>query len=122
MMYPPLFEIASNDAGVIAVLGSNPVRVFPFGQAPQNVLDPYCVWQLITGSPYNTLSCVPGMDIFSVQVDVYGSTASQVRQAAESLRDAFEPVAHITSFRGESRDAETKRYRYSFDVDFHVPR
>ena len=41
---------------------------------------------------------------------------------AEALRDAIEPNAHITSWRGDSRDTETKLYRYSFDLTWWVNR
>ena len=41
---------------------------------------------------------------------------------AAALRDAIEPHAHITRWGGSSRDEKTKRYRYSFDVDWHVQR
>ena len=121
-MNPPIFDILKANSGVTAILGSSPVRVFPFGEAPQDVVDPYAVWQTISGQPMNYLGDLPDMDQFSVQVDVYGASAQGVRAAAKAIRDALEPVAYITSWRGESRDQETKRYRYSFDVDFHVAR
>ena len=41
---------------------------------------------------------------------------------AETLRDAVEPVAHVTSWRGEGREAETNHYRLSFDVEWWVNR
>ena len=41
---------------------------------------------------------------------------------SRALRDAVEPVAHIVAWRGESRDVDTRLYRYSFDVDWLVNR
>lgn len=121
-MYPPIFELAAKDADVRAALGESPTRLFLFGMAPEGVADPYAVWQVVGGSPENYLAGRPDMDGFTVQFDVYGTTAEQVRDAAKALRDALETNAYITSWRGESRDPETKRYRSSFDMSWYVSR
>lgn len=121
-MYPPIFAVCAASADVQQKLGTNPTRLFLFGQAPENVAKPYAVWQTITGSPYNQLSTLPDTDRYTLQVDVYGVTVGSVRDAAEALRDAIQGVAHIVGWRGESRDKETQNYRYSFDVDWHVQR
>jgi len=121
-MYPPIFETCAADADVQSNLGVSPTRLYPFGEAPAGVTKPYAVWQMITGLPENYLGQVPDMDSFSIQVDVYGPTVDAVRDAAEALRNAIEPVAHIIAWRSESRDPETRNYRYSFDVDWFVDR
>lgn len=117
-MFPPIFQVCAADAGVTAVLGTNPVRLYPFGEAPQGVQKPYAVWQTIGGLPANYINQRPDIDMFSLQLDVYGDTAASVRSAAMALRDSIEPNAHIVRWGGESRDAETNSYRYSFDVDW----
>lgn len=121
-MYAPIFKVCSERAAVTAVLGTSPVRLYLFGEAPQNVVKPYAVWQTISGVPENYINQVPDIDSYSLQVDVYAETASQVRLAAKALRDAIEPKAHITAWRGESKEAETNLFRYSFDVDWFVGR
>ena len=121
-MYPPIFSTVAADAAVQAELGTNPVRFYPFGEAPAGVSKPYAVWQVVTGFPENYLGQLPDIDSYSIQVDVYSETASGARQAALALRDAIEPVAHITAWRGESRDPDTKNYRFSFDVDWWLAR
>lgn len=121
-MYPPIFAVASANAGVIAALGSNPVRLWPFHDAPQDRAKPYAVWQTIGGSPENCLGAVPDMDAYSIQVDVYATTASAARSAAQAIRDAVEPVAHIVAWRGESRDPDTRDYRYGFDIEWFTAR
>lgn len=121
-MYPPIFATCAASAAVKAALGTNPVRLYPFGEAPQDVALPYAVWQTIGGAPENYLGETPDIDSFSLQVDVYGETPTSTRAAAEALRDAIEPVAHITAWRGESTDSGTKRKRFSFDVEWHVNR
>lgn len=121
-MYPPIFTIAAADSGVTTIFGSSPVRVYPFGGAPEGVSLPYCVWQTIGGSPENYVSNIPDIDMFLLQIDVYSDTATSSRNGAEALRDALEPYAHIVAWRGESRDKETQHYRYSFDINFITAR
>lgn len=121
-MYPPVFSVVAADAGVQSALGTNPVRVYPFGEAPDGVGFPYAVWQIVSGGPENYISNAPDLDTYIVQIDVYGLTPTGVRAAAEALRDAIEPVAHIVAWRGESRDVESGSFRYSFDVEFMTDR
>lgn len=121
-MYPPVFALAAADTAVKALLGEDPVRLFPFGKAPQRTPIPYAVWQTVSGSPANYLGNVPDADSYRVQVDVYGTSAEQVRNVAEALRDAYETSAYIVRWGGETIDNATEHDRYSFDVDFIVQR
>lgn len=122
-MYPPIFTTCASDSGVQAVLGTGPVRLYPFGEAPPQVLSTtYAVWQLIGGNPENYINETPDIDLFSIQVDVYAATVSAARAAAQALNNAIETVAHITRWGGESRDPDTNRYRVTFDVDWWVQR
>lgn len=121
-MTPPVFATAYADATVKSLLGTTPCRLYPFGEAPEGVALPYAVWQTIGGAPENALNSVPDIDNFATQIDVYASSASSARAVAEALRDAFEPVAHVTRWNGESKNPDTKRYRYSFDVDWLTER
>jgi hypothetical protein len=125
-MYAPIFQ-AVNVSGVQAVLktGNGPLRFYMFGLADQNTPLPYAVWQTVYGAPENYLTNVPDVDSFGIQVDVYASEsqgADVARQVAQALRDAIEPHAHITSWRGDSRDPNTNNFRFSFDVDWIVNR
>lgn len=121
-MYAPIFAVCAADAAVLDALGPSPVRLYPFGEAPQDVVKPYAVWQMIGGTPENYLAGRPDADGFTLQVDVYGATATQVRAAAKAIRDAIELSAYIIRWGGETRDTGTKNYRYSFDVDWIVQR
>lgn len=122
MMRPPIFQVCSDDPQVTALLGSNPVRLYSFGRAPQNVQDPYVVWQMISGLPENYLGQLPDTDSYTVQVDVYSREPDDLEAVALALRDAIEPHADIVSWRGESQEDDTKYYRFSFDVDWFVGR
>lgn len=123
MSYPPVFAIASASTAVQARLGPVPgCRIYMFGMAPQNVAKPYAVWQVVGGSPENYLDRVPNTDRFTIQLDVYGASANDSRLSAEALRDAIEPHAYVSTWRGEDIEPETKLYRSSFDVSWFVKR
>lgn len=121
-MFPPIFQVAAADPDVTALLGTAPVRLWPFGEAPEGAALPYAVWQLISGSPENYLAGRPDIDGFSLQVDVYAATGASARTVGAALRDAIELSAHITRWGGESKDEATGRYRLSFDCDWFVHR
>lgn len=117
-MFPPVFSTAAASPAVTALLGTNPTRLYLFGEANQNSTKPYAIWQTVSGSPESYLANTPDIDHWVTQIDVYATTASGARGAAEALRDAFEPVAYVTGWRGESKNTDTQLYRYSFDVEW----
>lgn len=123
-MYPPIFPAVDGSSACRALLraAGGPTRFYQFGMAPQNVVKPYAVWQRSFGSPENYLGNVPDGDSFTLLVDVYASSADSARAVAVALRDAIEPVAYITSWLGESIDPDTLNNRFSFQVDWIVPR
>lgn len=122
-MTPPIFQICSQSAVVTALLGSGTnLRLYSFGEAPESVAKPYAVWQLVSGAPENCLAGRPDADGITLQVDVYGTTSTSVRQVRDAIRDAIELSAYVTRWGGEARDSVTKNYRTGFDVDWIVPR
>jgi hypothetical protein len=100
----------------------SPTRLYPFGEAPEGVAKPYAVWQLVTGSPDNYLAGRPDLDGYTLQVDVYASTAATARAVTAAISTAIELKAYVVRWGGESKDTETKLYRSSFDIDWLVPR
>ena len=121
-MFPPIFAVCAADPAVTALLCATPTRFYPFGEAPQGVIYPYAVWQLVGGQPENYINQRPDIDNYTLQVDVYADTVASARAVASALRDAIELHAYITRWGGESVDPETKRYRISFDADWFVHR
>lgn len=117
----PIYDVLIANSAVKALLG-NPPRIYGFGRAPNDVVKPYVVWQVITGSPENNLSDRPEYDNYNIQVDVYGDTELSVENVALALRNAIEEVTHITGWYGESRDRDTDMYRFTFAVDWFVNR
>ncbi|ATY01624.1 tail completion protein gp17 [Klebsiella aerogenes] len=121
-MIAPIFSVCTASQAVKDLLGTNPVRLYPFGMQDDNIVYPYAVWQNIDGSPENYLNQRPDADRYSLQVDVYGDTDIDVIAVSRALRDAIEGNAHITRWGEQTRDQETGKYRYSFDIDWIVQR
>lgn len=121
-MIAPVFSVCAASPAVTALLGTAPLRLYPFGLQDDAVVYPYVVWQNISGSPENYLAQRPDVDSFTLQVDAYANTVDEVLAVAAALRDAIEPHARITRWGDQTRDNDTRRYRYSFDVDWIVPR
>lgn len=117
-MYPTFFPTLTGNASVTAALGSNPTRVYPHGEAPQNVARPYATHQLVAGSPANYLGDLADTDHFRIQFNCYADTATAARSAAQVIREALEGSAYLVSFNGSGRDPDTNRYTYSFDMEF----
>ncbi len=117
-MIPPVFTILNASNPVKALLGNKPLRVFPFGSAPPNVARPYATYSTVNGLPENYLGQVPDIDNIGTQVDIWADTVASCNSVAETVRDALEPHAHMTSFAGSERDFETNLFRCRMDFDF----
>ncbi|WP_130834339.1 DUF3168 domain-containing protein [[Erwinia] mediterraneensis] len=121
-MIAPIFAVCAASQAVNSLIGGDTLRLYPFGLQDDNVIYPYAVWQNISGEPENYLAQRPDADTFTLQVDVYADTPDEVITVAAALRDAIEPHAYITRWGGQEIDSDTRRYRYSFDVDWIVRR
>jgi len=123
-MSPPVFQICAASAAVQAILsdGNGRIRVYPFGEAPQNDPHAYAVWQIVGGEPENYLADLPDLDLHVVQMDVYARSVDDARAAARALRDAVETAAYITHWNGEMRDPATRAFRISFTSDWRSTR
>ena len=122
-MHPPLHTVCAADTSVQALLGgAGLLRLYPFGEARQQDVYPYAVWQIVGGQPENYLSGAPDTDSFTTQIDVYAKTWSSARAVADALQAAIEGSAYVTAYNGEMRDPETKSFRVSFTVDWVTPR
>ena len=122
MMINPLFSVCASCPEVTALIGSDPVRLYAFGRQDDEVIYPYVTWQNTGGEPALYLGSRPDIDRWAVQIDVWASTADEALAVATALRDAIETQACITRWGGQSRDPETRSYRFSFDADWLVSR
>ena len=117
-MNPDLFPILNADTATKAVLGSNPLRVFPWGRAPQNVVKPYAVYAVYNANPENYLDQSPDIDNKGTQINIYADNAVSLQSAFVAVRNALEPHAHMTSFATPDLDADTDLYSCRMEFDF----
>lgn len=126
-MLPAVFPLLSASNAVKAIIGSSPVRAYRHGDAPQNAVAPYVTWFVVSGLPENSLSDLPPVDHYDVQIDCWsdssGVGSTTVETLAQAVRDAIEPRYHMTSVLSDGKDFETQRYRIgmSFSLFTHRP-
>lgn len=122
----PSFALASASAAVKDLIGSNPVRFWPFGEAPQPGQPgyglPYAVHQIAYGAPTAYVGTLPDSDNLGIQVDAYAQTAAQADLLMKALRTAFEPHGYVVGYTGEGREQNTGLYRSGFTVEFWTDR
>lgn len=119
-MFPPVFTTLKNAAAVTAIIGTTP-RAYRHAEAPQDTTRPYVTWN-VSGAPENHLSGTPTTDRVSVQLDCWHQTDEGVVDLATAVRDAIEPLAHMTSYPIDQREPETKLYRITLQFDWFVDR
>lgn len=117
-MLPAIFPIIKDASAVTALIGTNPVRCYRHGSAPQGTERPYLTWYVVAGTPENTLSDTPRVDSYMVEVDAWSDDPTQVETLAAAVRDAIEPHAAMTSVAVNNRDAETLMYRIGLTFNF----
>ena len=118
---PPLFAICAANAGVTALLGTGPTRLYPFGEAPENVAKPYAVYQVLNGVPENYLGEPPDVDAWNIQIDVYATTDSSANAVQKALRRALETVCHVTRLGRTGTEPSTQLKTTSLDVSWYHP-
>lgn len=123
-MLPNLFPLLAASSAVTDIIGTNPVRFYRHGSAPQDVVAPYVTHRTISMIPQNNLSGLPLADDSRVQVSCWsdntGTGSLGVETLASAVRAAIEPTWHILSVTDGGRDPETMRYRIDMDVQVWV--
>lgn len=117
-MNPELFPILDNSIPVKLLLGTNPLRVYPWNRAPQSPRYPYVTYGLYNGVPENYLDTVPDIDNKGTQVNVYAKTAESCEDCYNAIRNAIEPNAHMTGFSSPDLDPDTNLFIARLEFDF----
>lgn len=117
-MNTKLFQILSGSNPVKLLFGSNPMRVYPFGRAPQDPRKPYAVYSVYNANPENYLDNVPDIDNKGTQIDIYADTAEKAEQCFLAVRNTLEPQAHMTNYSTPGVDEETNLYTVRMEFDF----
>lgn len=121
-MFPPVFQTLKASTDVKNIVGTNPPRIYRHGSAPQDTSKPYITWFVVTDAPENQLSGTPPTGRVAVQVDCWHPSDGGVETLAAAVRDAIEPVAHMTTTLADLREPETKLYRVALSFDWFVDR
>jgi len=121
-MNPNIFSILNASTTVKAIFGSNPLRVYPWGMAPENCEKPYATYLVFSGSPANTLGENPTVDNLGTQIDVWAENGSAAVSGAEAIRDALQSTGYMLSFAFEPPDEDTNLYRQRMDFNFFEAR
>lgn len=124
---PTPFPILALDAAVRALIGSNPVRCFPHGAAPQGVAYPYVTYTAASIAPINSLDNGGARaDTTLVQISAWGANTADGVGSAQAVyaavRACMERDHDIEAVRDMGRDAETGSYRIDIDVRMFVHR
>lgn len=107
-----LFQLIKQSPACTAVLGTNPVRFFEFGSAPQLEQLPYATFQVINGAPFNKLSGPAAADQITYQIDAWAKSASEIKALADAIREAIEGSGYIAFF-NTGKDDESGLFRYT---------
>jgi hypothetical protein len=120
MMLPPIYTILAGDAAVAAIVGD---RIYPHGDAPQGGgTQPYVTWFVVSSAPENGVSDAPTVDRVAVQIDCWHPTSAGVVALASAVRLAVEQHAHVTTISLDTRDADTRLYRFAVELDYWLGR
>jgi hypothetical protein len=117
-----LFQTLKNNSTVTALLGTNPVRVFPWGSAAPKSARPYATYAIYNALPENYLDTVPDIDNQGTQIDIWADTVQSCDAVFIAIRDALEPIAHMLNYRGAERDEATQLFHARMEFDFWEPR
>lgn len=118
-MLPPIYTILSGNSAVAAIVAT---RIFPHGEAPQDVGKPYITWFMVTGVPENSLNCVPDIDRCTIQIDCWHQTSAGIVSLTAAARTALEVYGHVTGVIINQREPETKLYRMAIQFDYFLNR
>lgn len=117
-MNPNLFPLLNASPTVKSLLGENPLRVYPYGKAPDEVLKPYAVYSVYNANPENYLDCTPDIDNKGTQISIYAETSSDLESCYNAVRDVLEPHAYMSSFSTPDIDADTDLFSCRMEFDF----
>lgn len=121
-MISPVFAALNASAPVKALLGSKPLRLFPWGAAPENVTKPYATYGIFNGSPENYLGNLPDIDRQGTEINIWASTGKDCEDCYNAIKAVLEPLGHLLNFQLSIKDPETQLYTARMEFDFWTPR
>ena len=117
-MMANIFSLLRDTPAVTALLGTKPLRFYPWSNAPEKSTKPYATYGTYNGVPENYVTNVPDIYNLGTQVDIWAESVDSCEDVFEAIRDALEPIGHLTSFQSVTRDPETNLYTARMEFDF----
>lgn len=114
----PLVLPVLNVPAVLTLVGTDPVRIYRHGSAPQGTAAPYITWFSVAGQPYDQISGSPCGDFDAVQIDSWAVDDAQVEVLAGAVRDALDAAGIANRLVIDQREPATKLYRIGIEADF----
>jgi hypothetical protein len=102
---------------LVAALTSITPRIYRT-EAEENATAPFAVWSIVSGVPENNISGAPENDNSRIQIDCYSLSQNQAKQMGYLAMAAVEAVnlANVIFGPVESREPDTKLWRWQFDI------
>lgn len=114
-MTPPLYRICAAAPAVTALLGADPSRIYPWGEANDPPVYPYVTF-VTDGRPGNYLAQRPDNEAHQLHVDVWAATPQSAADVVAALRAALELHCYVQAVRQMVRDPETKSCRVRLEL------
>lgn len=122
-MLTDLFTILNADTQVKLLMGSNPLRVYPYGtKLGDTPRKPYALYGVFNATPYNYLASRSDVDLSGVQIDIYAETSVSAVNCYNAIRSSVESLAYVTSYSTPDIDIEDGLHHVRMEVDFHDER
>lgn len=114
-----IFEILNDSTTVKALLGSNPLRVFPWSRSISSTL-PYAVYSLYDATPENYLSGSVDTDRKFIQLNLYAKTSASLKLCFSAIRGAIESSGdgYIVRYSANELDQDTDFFSAIIEIDF----
>lgn len=118
-MIPDVRAILAASSPLVAIVGDKIYRTAAAETAAGTpVPPPYVVWSIVAAIPENNLSELPDTDNARIQIDCYSDSQPQARAMAQATQAAIEAVTHVIFGPTETKEDDTKLWRWSMDASF----
>lgn len=114
-------------AGLTALIGSAPMRLYPIGAASQNSARPYVTYQLISGPRVHAMGSDPGVAHPRFQLSCWDDTSTGARNVADQVRACYSRFrgillsvdildVFVDDEHDLGREADTRYYQRAVDL------
>lgn len=117
-MNPDIFPILKADSAVTALLGANPLRVYPWASAPEKPQAPYATYGVFNGNPENYQAQAPDITRMGTQIDIWAKSEKSAHEIFDAINAALNNVGHLINYQTVTSDNVTGLYNARMEFDF----